>query len=100
MKKTFIILAVVTVLLASMSSCADKKTFQVGQNDYIYAEPYGIADQDDIKMDTVVYRVSTGNVICSVIFCETAIVPIWLIGWQLYEPVRLKTTAEYNARKR
>jgi hypothetical protein len=96
MKKTLTILAIATVFIASLSSCAERKTFQVGQNDYIEALPYGPADADDVRMDTVVYQTSTGNIVWSIIFSESVVIPVWLIGWDLYEPVRLKTTAEYN----
>jgi hypothetical protein len=38
----------------------------------------------------VKYRVSTGNVIVSILLIETAIVPIILVGWYLWEPVCFK----------
>lgn len=39
------------------------------------------------KVDGVKYEVCFGNVAWSVVGLETIIVPLWLTGWELYEPV-------------
>lgn len=62
------------------------KTVQIGT--------YGLFNQDDQMNPNVKYRIIIGNVIWSVILCETIVVPIYFIGWSLYEPVRLKTSDE------
>jgi len=49
--------------------------------------PFGLFNKDEMKNPQVQYRISTGNVVWSVIFCETIIVPVYLVGWYLYEPV-------------
>jgi hypothetical protein len=67
------------------SSCADEKTI----NGKTY-QPYGWADYQDVKDENVTYKVNVGNVILSIIFSETLVVPVWLTGWQFYEPVRIK----------
>jgi len=84
MKKLVIILSA-TLLF----SCADSKRFEIDGKTVI-AEPYGIVSEDDERIDGVIYEVSTGNVICSIIFCETVFIPVWLVGWDLYEPIKLK----------
>lgn len=105
MKKTYAILLLVTsIAMFSMSSCADAKKFEIINKDesgkqsitVINAEPYGLFDKDEYQMDTVYYRVSKGNVVLSIIFSETIIVPVWLIGFDLYYPDRLKTKEEFN----
>lgn len=77
------------------TSCADSKTFTDKSGKEFTAEPYGWADADAYKMDTVVYSVNVGNIVWDILLVETVVVPVWLTGWQLYEPVRLKTTEEY-----
>ena len=87
MKKLLIILSLGLLLI---SSCTSKKSFQTNVNTTIVAEPYGIADKDEKQLDTVVYKISAGNVFWAVIFSETIIVPIYFVGWDIYQPVRLK----------
>lgn len=77
MKKLILILIVVL----SLTSCADDKII-----DGKIAKTYGWANTAD-RNDSVAYRVCMGNVFWSIIFCETIFVPIWLTGWELYEPV-------------
>lgn len=95
----------IKLLLISMIfiGCADEKTFYL--NDpiktamsgdtirAIHAEPYGWANYEARKDKNVVYEVCLGNVIWSVIGIETIFIPVWLSGWQLYEPVELKDCA-------
>ena len=47
---------------------------------------YGLFNPDE-KQNNIKYEVSFGNVVLSVIFFETAIVPVILLGWHLYEPI-------------
>ena len=84
---------VLTLLLAlSLCSCANEKTL----NGVTY-QPYGWADYQELKSDKVIYKACTGNIIWSVVTFETIVIPVWLTGWQLYEPVALKsdTTLTY-----
>lgn len=86
----FALLLISATLL--LSSCADSKTFTIN-GEKVTVQPYGPADEDVLKNENVVYQVCVGNVILDVIFCESIFVPVWLIGWQLYEPVALKKEA-------
>jgi len=88
MKKLLLVLSLVVVLL---SSCADSKTLIVDGKETV-VEPYGWADYQDTKVPGVVYKVNVGNVVWSIIFSETLIIPIWLTGWQIMEPVRSSTS--------
>jgi len=92
------------ILLASvLISCADEKTFYLNGTrealikgepiEAIHAETYGWANYEARKDPNVIYEPCIGNVIWSVIGFETIVVPIWLTGWELYEPVRLKDCA-------
>lgn len=84
MKKSFFLL----VCLLMFLSCADEKTFTKSDGTTFVAEPYGWANMEARKIEGVVYECSFANVVWSVLFCETVIVPVWLTGWEICEPVR------------
>lgn len=94
MKKTTLLFILLIGIL--FTSCADSKTFTDNKGQTFTAEPYGWANQSEQKYDTVIYDVCVGNVVWDVLLFETVVVPIWLTGWELYEPIRLKTKAEYE----
>jgi len=89
------------VLLSFLTACADSKvlcftintcTIDVGKElcepytECKEFKPYGLFDQD--KRDgRVRYEVSTGNVVWSILGCESFVIPFFLVGWYLYEPV-------------
>jgi hypothetical protein len=56
----------------------------------VTVEPYGWANQEAQYNDKVIYQVNAGNIFWDVVLIETAVVPIWLTGWQFYEPVKVK----------
>lgn len=76
--KTVYSLIIAAIML---TSCADSKVI-----DGKTYEPYGWADAQEIKDPTIVYSVCWQNVVWDVLLSETFIVPIWLTGWQFYEP--------------
>lgn len=49
---------------------------------------YGFFNQEARQNKNYVYEVSAGSVICGILFCQTIIVPIYVIGWDLFQPVR------------
>lgn len=78
-------------LLLTLGSCADSKDFVIdGKN--VTVEPYGWFDTAQ-KNDSINYKVNVGNVVWSVLFSETLIVPILLTGDQLFEPVSKKVNS-------
>jgi len=83
MKKIFFLLAACLLLL---TSCSDSKTFTKADNSEITAVPYGFATKED-KIPGVVYELNTGDIILSVIFSETLIVPAIILCTDIYEPV-------------
>ena len=92
--KTIKILFIFIVLASLFTSCADPKTFTDKSGKQFTAQPFGWANEKSRINDTVVYEVNVGNVVLSILFSETVIVPVALTGWQLYEPVRLKNSNE------
>ena len=89
---------VIGIVLLITGGCADSKTFTIKNSETeiteIKAEPYGWANSDSKRIDGVIYEVNGGNIVWSIILCETIFVPIYLTGWQLYEPVRLDNRAK------
>ena len=84
MKTTIKLSFVLSLLL--LASCADSKIIKInGEN--VQVEPYGWINSD-VKNDSVVYRLSAGNIVWSIILSETIIAPILLTGNSLYEPVK------------
>lgn len=90
--KTIIILllSIVTVCFGILlfTSCAEPKKLNIDDKSVV-VEPYGWMNEDAQKLDNVIYQISPGTIIFSVIFCETIVVPIYLTGTQLYEPVKV-----------
>ena len=86
MKKLFL----AAILTITLFSCAEPKTFKInGKNQEV--KPYGWANSDADKNDSVVYQICVGNVVWDIIASETIVAPVILTGYQFYEPVRKKT---------
>lgn len=82
MKKIMILI----VALLMLTSCAESQLLTVNGKATL-VEPYGWANSGARKVDGVQYQTNLGNVVISIIFVETIFVPIWLTGWELFEPV-------------
>lgn len=79
-----------TMLAAALclTACGNNKT--INGTD---APTYGLLNQDANKRADVVYEVSFGSVVCAILFIETAIVPVYIVGWDLWQPVRSASPA-------
>jgi hypothetical protein len=84
MKKFIVAMAMVASVIG-LSGCANDTTL----NGKTY-EPFGVVNDAERRDPNVVYEISAGSVIVAVIFCETVIIPIYVVGWDLYEPVRTR----------
>lgn len=84
MKKLIVALVVFGLLFVS---CAEEKTI----NGVTY-RPYGILNADTQKNPNIEYEVSGWAVFSGVVFVETIIVPVYTFGYNLWEPVGLKST--------
>ena len=84
MKKLF---GLLLIAIIALSSCADSKTFERADGTKFVAEPYGWANYQTKKIEGVTYEACIGNIVLDVIAVETIFIPIWLTGWELYEPV-------------
>ncbi len=51
--------------------------------------PYGFLNESNARSERVCYEPIFGNVIWGVVLIETVIVPVYFLGWSLFNPVRL-----------
>lgn len=85
MKNIFIL--IITILL--LSSCADNKVIEVNGENKLF-KPYGLVNEERVRNDSVYYEISPESIVWSIVLCETIIAPVYLIGWELYEPIEIK----------
>lgn len=69
-----------------LSGCGNTKT--IGGITY---DVYGLANQSDRANPAIEYEVSIGSVIVAVLFVETVIIPIYILLFDLFQPVGPKT---------
>lgn len=79
--KTFRGVAAIVVASVMLSACSGSGI--VGAHRY---SAYGVINQDQNKNPNIIYRVSVWNCILGVVFIETIVVPIVVVGWQLFVP--------------
>lgn len=48
---------------------------------------HGVFNEDSSKSEDMCYKISVGNVVWSVILIETIIMPIYFVGFSLWNPV-------------
>lgn len=83
MKKLLIVL-ICSLLL--FSACSSPKVINGVKYD-----TYGLINQDENKNPNIKYKVVWGNVIWGAILVETVVAPIYFFGFDLFEPVGVKT---------
>jgi hypothetical protein len=54
---------------------------------------YGLFNESTDKSKDVCYKISVGNIVWSIILVETIVAPIYFVGFSLYNPVRMKKSA-------
>ena len=76
--------AIVILLVVALTGCGDTKVINGVEYD-----TYGLFDEDENRNPKIKYELIEGNVVWSVLLLETAIAPIYFIGYSLWEPVGL-----------
>ena len=74
MKKLLLVAMLFTSLLM-LTACGNDK--EIGGVTY---ETFGIANQESHRDPKILYEMSAGSVIVAIIFCQTIIVPVYVIG--------------------
>lgn len=83
-------LAVAMIAVMTMTGCADNKNLPISKDDVSIkseVQTYGLFDRESVENPCVTYELSWGNIIWSVVLIETIVVPIYMVGFSLYEPV-------------
>jgi hypothetical protein len=70
---------------ALLTSCAKSKII-----DGVEYRPYGLLNEESCKNDSIYYQVSAPAVCSGIIFSEMIIPPVYVFGYNLWEPVSSK----------
>lgn len=79
--KRLLALALASTLL--LTSCGNDMII-----DGKHYDTYGVFNMESKRDDGILYEVSAGSVIWAIILCETIVVPVYIIGWDLWQPVK------------
>ena len=93
----FVIALILLVIILATHGCASSKNIEVknpnnGALEKVEFQPYGLFNKDDMENPMIKYKIVVGNVVWSILLCETIIAPIVLCGYYLYEPVGVAPT--------
>lgn len=58
--------------------------------DGIKYKPYGLFNENTTRNEKIHYEMSVGNLILGIVLIETVIVPIYIFGFDLFEPIGLE----------
>jgi hypothetical protein len=90
-----ILVIIMAVWVISSGGFASSKELVI-DGKTVVVEPYGLGNEDSQKNPDVIYELSTGNIVLSVIFSETVVVPVVLITKYLYEPVGVRHSESFK----
>jgi len=79
---------VATLIATMLVGCGEPLT--VGNKTY---PTYGLFNENSSKSDKMCYEVSVGNVVWSIIGIENIIMPVYFVGFSIYNPIGLKDAA-------
>jgi hypothetical protein len=80
-----IIITSMLALCIALAGCAPPLV----TNEKVYPT-FGFFTGDTDRSEHVCYKVSLGNVFVAIILVETIIAPVYVMGWDLFYPVRVK----------
>ena len=80
MKKLLVLL----IIMCFLTACGDSKVI----DGKVY-DTYGMFNEDEASPD-IEYRIIKGNVVWSILTVESVLLPIYFIGFSLYEPIGKK----------
>ncbi|MGY8988272.1 MAG: hypothetical protein ACKVG7_06915 [Flavobacteriales bacterium] len=75
-------------------ACSESKMYDINGKT-VLVQPYGLVDGGSI--DGIIYEVSPTNILAAIIFAPTVVVPLYIVGWDLYEPQRCE--GGYNCKE-
>lgn len=84
MKRAMVFLVVASLLLTGCD-----RSLQIDGKKY---GSYGLLNEQSMRSPKLCYQISWGNVILGFIFIETLLVPFYIFGFILYEPIGVSTS--------
>lgn len=84
----------IVMLCIFMVSCADSKDLCYEKGDVKKCktfEPYGLFDMDNLKDENITYKVNVGNIVWGCLLSGTIVVPVLIVGFDLWEPISVKS---------
>jgi predicted small secreted protein len=84
MIKKIMLVAALAASMLTLSGCGNDKTINGTHYD-----TFGIANESSHRDPKILYEISFGSVLCALFFVETVIVPLYVIGWDLWQPVKV-----------
>jgi len=85
-KMTVWVMVIIFALTMSMiTGCGNSKII-----DGVRYETYGLLNKNAVKSNSIEYRAIFGNIMWSFFLFETIIMPLYFVGYSLYEPVKKK----------
>jgi len=96
MRRSVVLKKVVSLVVAAsflLAGCGDPKVLGEGSKRHFY-ETYGWFNESTYRSKDVCYSVSVGNVVWSILLVETIVMPIYFLGFSLYNPIRMKHGAD------
>lgn len=77
----------ITTLMMALSLAGCASNLETKDGTY---HPYGIANENSVKSDNVCYSLSFTDAVVGIILIETIIVPVYIVGWDMMEPQKVK----------
>ena len=82
--KTLLVFCLLSLML--FTSCASDKVIEVnGQR--VEAPAYGLVNRSSKEVPGIRYEISFGSVAVCFLFSPSVLIPLYVIGWDLYEAV-------------
>lgn len=78
-------IAIMVTMAVMLAACGNDKDI----NGVNYGT-CGAINADTCKDPKIVYEVSAGSVVWAIVLFETVVFPVYIIGWDLYQPVRAR----------
>ena len=85
----FALFIVCMVWVINTGGLAKSKDFVINGKT-VTVKPYGLGNENAQKNDSINYELCTGNIVLSILFSETVIIPVYLVLDYLYVPVSKK----------
>lgn len=84
--KKLMVVCLILMFSVVISGCGDTKVI-----DGVRYDTYGMFNESDKKNPNIQYEPIYGNVVWSVLLIETVFMPVYFIGFSMYEPIGKKS---------